>query len=286
MINRANHNMLIGGGILFVGALFTIISYSLVASSPSGGYFIVARGAIFFGAVQFLFGLGQLLIGPIVGRLPQTAPEPQAAKWQVAVDHYPDLVDIELKLRPISDKLAAEFRTKLLESKKFSDRHKIAEQLERDFLTASFGRNSEILRFGHELLVSGNKEAARELVQTIEVLGDTTDPNLIIDRIQKKFLHEQAKVEKNDLREVGREDQPDQIAKRLLKTEYVSDALALIQAMRGEFSKVKLPGLFARNVLVLHLHLRGKAKRFNTEFEMTQWLIKEIVPTVITGAKS
>jgi hypothetical protein len=51
-------NMLIGGLICAVGLIVTIATYS--AASSGGGQYVVAWGAIIFGAIRFFRGLGQM----------------------------------------------------------------------------------------------------------------------------------------------------------------------------------------------------------------------------------
>lgn len=51
-------NMLIGGLICAVGLIVTIATYS--AASSGGGQYVVAWGAIVFGAIRFFRGLGQM----------------------------------------------------------------------------------------------------------------------------------------------------------------------------------------------------------------------------------
>jgi hypothetical protein len=53
-------NILIGFGIALVGTIVTVASYN---SSGPGGTFVVAWGAIVFGAIQGIRGLVQLLRG-------------------------------------------------------------------------------------------------------------------------------------------------------------------------------------------------------------------------------
>jgi hypothetical protein len=50
--------MLVGGIWCLVGVLITIITY---AAAADGGTFVVAWGAILFGAIQFFKGLVQFL---------------------------------------------------------------------------------------------------------------------------------------------------------------------------------------------------------------------------------
>lgn len=56
--SSAHSNMLIGGLVCGIGTLITVGTYS--AASSSGGGYTIAWGAILFGGIQFLQGLGQL----------------------------------------------------------------------------------------------------------------------------------------------------------------------------------------------------------------------------------
>jgi hypothetical protein len=53
--------MLIGGGVCVIGLIVTIGSFSTASSSPSGGTYVIAWGAIIFGAIQFFRGLNRFL---------------------------------------------------------------------------------------------------------------------------------------------------------------------------------------------------------------------------------
>jgi hypothetical protein len=52
--------MLIGAGFCIVGLIITIATYAAAASSRSGGTYVVAWGAIIFGALQFFRGLARM----------------------------------------------------------------------------------------------------------------------------------------------------------------------------------------------------------------------------------
>jgi uncharacterized membrane protein YiaA len=49
----------IGGVVCILGIIITVGSYSAAASSSSGGSYVVAWGAIVFGAIQFVRGLSR-----------------------------------------------------------------------------------------------------------------------------------------------------------------------------------------------------------------------------------
>src|SRR5262245_46867146 len=52
-------NMIYGALWCVGGTLVTVITYASAASSPTGGSYVVAWGAIVFGAIQFFRGLSQ-----------------------------------------------------------------------------------------------------------------------------------------------------------------------------------------------------------------------------------
>ncbi len=56
----AQRDMLIGAGFCIVGLIITIATYAAAASSRSGGTYVVAWGAIIFGALQFFRGLARM----------------------------------------------------------------------------------------------------------------------------------------------------------------------------------------------------------------------------------
>src|SRR5689334_17113521 len=50
-------DMLIGGVICLIGVVITVGSYSMASSSPKGGSYTIAWGAIVFGGIRFLKGM-------------------------------------------------------------------------------------------------------------------------------------------------------------------------------------------------------------------------------------
>jgi hypothetical protein len=59
MATEGVRNIGIGGTIFVVGSLVTVATYS---AAQGGGHYVVAWGAILFGGIQFLTGLGQFLL--------------------------------------------------------------------------------------------------------------------------------------------------------------------------------------------------------------------------------
>jgi len=106
--------------------------------------------------------------------------------WKTALDFYPDLSDISKRLSKISLRLIFTYKLCLLETKEFDQRLKLAKLLERQFLEQFFGTNEEVLQFAQELIFSGKKHAAKDLNNAIRVLGSSSNPLLIINRIKEK----------------------------------------------------------------------------------------------------
>jgi len=113
--------------------------------------------------------------------------DPLLQQWAIAVEYYPDLERLEKDLSKTSRRLAYTFKAYMLESKDFDKRVAIADEMARNFLTIYFGENPKIVGFAKYLIAHGEREAARSLNQAIRVLGTNPDPNIIINRISKKY---------------------------------------------------------------------------------------------------
>jgi curved DNA-binding protein CbpA len=109
--------------------------------------------------------------------------------WSEAVKYFTDLEDIINDLSRISKPLAQTYKVYLLESRDFTKRKIIADQLERKFLEKYFGTNEEIIRFSRFLIRWKVKSAAKELNRAINLLGNDIHPKLIINRILDNYPH-------------------------------------------------------------------------------------------------
>jgi len=116
--------------------------------------------------------------------------DPLEKDWALAVDFYPDLVSINNRLSKISSMLAFSYRASLLERKAFEKRKSFAEKAEESFLESYFGSNKKIVDFALELILAGNKAAAKALNDSIRVLGSEVSPNRVIKKICKDFNFE------------------------------------------------------------------------------------------------
>jgi curved DNA-binding protein CbpA len=116
--------------------------------------------------------------------------DPLEKDWALAVGFYPDLTNINNKLSKISKLLAFTYRASLLERKAFEHRSRLANDAEVSFLKSYFGNNQEIVDFARELILAGNKAAAKALNESIRVLGSDIPPNKVINKICKDFNFE------------------------------------------------------------------------------------------------
>lgn len=106
-------------------------------------------------------------------------------EWFKVLIYYPDLLEIESNLRKISVALAQSYKLLMLENRDFVNRKVIAEEREKRYLANYFGTNKKVLKFAKSLILSGNKDAARELNEAICLLGDKIDPAIVIKRIRR-----------------------------------------------------------------------------------------------------
>jgi hypothetical protein len=109
------------------------------------------------------------------------------SRWEVAVAVLPDLAVLRKRLSKTAHRLAFEFVVLMIESKKFDQRETIANDMERKFLAAHFGTQTDIINFAKTLIKLGHRDAIRELNNYVDVLGTGLDPQLIINKIKTKF---------------------------------------------------------------------------------------------------
>ncbi|MDB5578341.1 MAG: hypothetical protein JWR80_3517, partial [Bradyrhizobium sp.] len=192
--------------------------------------------------------------------------------WEVATEYYPDLNEMYSELRKTSVKLAFAFQTTMLETKRFSERREIASNFEEIFLRTYFGKNPKVLDFARNLIDGGHKAAAKELNRAISVLGDDIDDRILVGRIQSKYFKENlSELYKVSLRKM---------ADSLLQNQYVNDAIALIEKVGGTVSQQRKQGrLFAKDEIVVEVF--GESHNFEREYDMTQWVIKTVVPRIV-----
>jgi len=77
--------------------------------------------------------------------------------WDLAIQFYPDLTQLESRLRKISIPLSIGFRYAMLSTKEFDHRNNVAKALELRFLENYFGSHPEVIKFALKLILDGKK---------------------------------------------------------------------------------------------------------------------------------
>lgn len=108
-------------------------------------------------------------------------------RWQIAVDVFPDLVDIRRNLAKTAHRLAFAFVTVMLETKQFPSRRLVADALEKKFLELHFGTDANIVAFAKQLIGLGLKDAIVALNRYVDVLGPGIDSQVVIAKVQADF---------------------------------------------------------------------------------------------------
>jgi len=107
--------------------------------------------------------------------------------WEIALEYYPDLADLEGELSKTSKSLAFTFRLCMIIGKEFKNRSKIAGEMHDAFLRNFFGDRPAILKFARLLIDLGRKDAAKALNEAVRVLGDEFDSANVIGKIKNRF---------------------------------------------------------------------------------------------------
>ena len=112
---------------------------------------------------------------------------PLKVDWDLAVEHHPDLTELENKLAQISWRLGYSYRAYIIETGLFTERIRLAHDLEQDFLKIYFGPKPEMMNFAHSLLKTGNKPATRALNRSLRSFGKATKNDKIINQIRFEY---------------------------------------------------------------------------------------------------
>lgn len=148
--------------------------------------------------------------------------------WLVACNYYEDLDILYLNLFQISEEAASNFKVSILSTKDFSNRNKLAAKFELDYLRNQFGNDQDLIYFGRELILEDAKDAAAELHQVVNIMGNSVHSEEIIHKISKKYqtqryLHELQKVRQQEIEQENERlkkiKEAEEKRKRLLREE-------------------------------------------------------------------
>jgi curved DNA-binding protein CbpA len=108
-------------------------------------------------------------------------------RWTLACEFYSYLGKLRENLRRISHLIEFPFVVVLVETKRFDEAPKLAKAMVDEFLERFFGKSTVTKRLGRVLLATNRIEAATKLARAVYVLGNSTDPELIVSRIEHEF---------------------------------------------------------------------------------------------------
>ena len=103
--------------------------------------------------------------------------------WKVGLIFFPKLEELYLHLRKTNYALGNTFKLIVIENKAFADANAIAKDMEMEFLKKYFGENKNIIEFAKDLIKNGSRKGVITLNKYINILGNSVDSNLIIDKV-------------------------------------------------------------------------------------------------------
>lgn len=121
-----------------------------------------------------------------------------AQAWELATEIYPDLIDLRIRIASFSEQLASKYAADLLTSKKFHDRHSLANDIQADHLDGLSSENIEVSNYLKYLLGKSAWDAARAWVNYVEVVG-VEDLQSIKLRITQDYLLRSIFSKKNNV---------------------------------------------------------------------------------------
>jgi curved DNA-binding protein CbpA len=114
--------------------------------------------------------------------------------WQVACKYCAKAeVDFEFLTR-FSTKLAFSYASYLIETKKFDSCREIAHNFHKDFVRNYFGNNISIQVFASQLLLVGEKDAAKAVNQAVRILGNGLSEEMLSQNIFSEYPKSKIKL--------------------------------------------------------------------------------------------
>lgn len=167
--------------------------------------------------------------------------------WGLAKEYFPQIEQFFLKLKKINSGLAFAYRETLLDKKAFSSAEIIYHQLKSSFLKRYFGENKQIQEYAELLIQSNQKNAALELNEAVQVLGDSVNPKILIKKIGDKFPQSRVRTPEID----SSIKQLEVFRGNLHFYRSPSDATKAIKFLGGEIQE---GGMFFNNKFVVYIN--------------------------------
>lgn len=106
--------------------------------------------------------------------------------WDYACGYYPDLKRLYADLRSLGKEPAFSFMAYIVETKKYKEAAKIADQLEDAFLTTKFSNDPTIKKLAKIALQQKEIEFAKELNHALTILGPESKDE-ILNKLRERF---------------------------------------------------------------------------------------------------
>jgi len=107
--------------------------------------------------------------------------------WNIVIQYYPELKDIDAQLSKISTTLSFEFRAKLLDNKRFDSASDIADGIKLSWLTRYFGEDPQLRCRAEKLIEIGRRDIAKSLNKAIGCLGKGIKIEILFNGLKKEF---------------------------------------------------------------------------------------------------
>ena len=107
--------------------------------------------------------------------------------WSFSLDYFPDIDLHYQELAKLSRSLANTYRLHLITGKKFDRAQRVANRLEKEYLSRFFGTDAHIREFGKSLILGKHKAAALELNKAVVTFGKSINGTKLVNRIRIKY---------------------------------------------------------------------------------------------------
>lgn len=187
-------------------------------------------------------------------------------RWETACSVYPDLKNLREKLAKTSRILAFNFVVRILETKQFENRDRLATQMERSFLERHFGSNQKIIEYTRSLIQYGERDAIRYLNKLVDVLGDGADAQKIIDTVNSRYFTDNVKRQRAQYAKSAEDERQ----KR-------NSAMYALAQKNGYVIKSDMGGFFAKYSITIKN--RGNSSvlfETDTHEKMADWIASHI----------
>ena len=122
-----------------------------------------------------------------VKRAEETLSQIIQSDWATAEKYHTSLRTFVQELEAISRTLVLPFKIYVLEEQSFSRAQEVAEAMIAKYLSSYFGSNEAIVEYAKQLLVNGDREAAKELNKVVRILGKDIVASTVIRNIDAEF---------------------------------------------------------------------------------------------------